>query len=467
MSFRQFLPGTELIDLHKNQKKISNKYYLEGFTDFSIPYSANGNNGKSISYSSCDGSTNKYGWCPPPSNQNSSLLWEKDAPTQLYTQMTNQVATQETNQAQYITQLKHNIYTTASLPSPPQNPYYGKTLILKDASGTVPIIPKVVPWGPWSECTKTCGGGTKTRICPSDILPGPAVVRCKPDGLGRITSCNTQKCPIHGGWTKLPICPAKCNKVFSQDRDCTLPLTQHGGVPCQGDYTQDCSGPVCCQWKPPVPYVRGPNAGWYSGAKATPATDTPLWKSSVGDETETGWTPTPGNLGMCNTHGVVVKLDKRAGSGRSSQYEENNQGNMCGPGTYQKQRTNNGWCGISGNWSVTGDTRGNPTCKAGAPGTTMAGDYDPFGTRDFSATGEPIVNCGGGVVTTQLKTVPCTYKLCPIDGGWTTWGSTWVKHAATIIQAPINASKPSTWMESSASSGTPSPGGAGTPPPAP
>merc|ERR1712054_3631 len=93
-------------------------------------------------------------------------------------------------------------------------------------------------WGEYSECSVTCGGGTKTktRACTN---PAPANGGAKCEGKSTNSKeCKTKPCPVDGGWTDWSAfseCSVKGgggNKT--KTRTCTNPAPAHGGAECEG-----------------------------------------------------------------------------------------------------------------------------------------------------------------------------------------------------------------------------------------
>ncbi|RMX52480.1 hypothetical protein pdam_00013778 [Pocillopora damicornis] len=93
-------------------------------------------------------------------------------------------------------------------------------------------------WEPYGECTKTCGGGKqyRERTCTN---PPPSAGGKDCDGLGPSKTsreCNNQDCPVNGGyttWSKWSECSAKCGGgTRSRSRECTNPTPQYGGKDC-------------------------------------------------------------------------------------------------------------------------------------------------------------------------------------------------------------------------------------------
>lgn len=104
-------------------------------------------------------------------------------------------------------------------------------------------------WSAWSDCTAACAGGTQTatRTCtnPAPVLDGTCT-----GPSTKSQTCNTQPCPIDGGWTDWSwgTCSTTCGPgVQVGTRTCTNPTPQYGGQQCQGDSqtTQACNPGPC------------------------------------------------------------------------------------------------------------------------------------------------------------------------------------------------------------------------------
>ncbi|KAK3105270.1 hypothetical protein FSP39_021390 [Pinctada imbricata] len=100
-------------------------------------------------------------------------------------------------------------------------------------------------WSPWSSygpCSKTCGRGThtQTRTCSA---PSPTYGGRKCSGrTTRSRQCNTQKCPIDGGWSawrKYGRCSKTCGRGKQYlVRYCDTPTPRYNGKMCEGKNIQ-------------------------------------------------------------------------------------------------------------------------------------------------------------------------------------------------------------------------------------
>jgi hypothetical protein len=113
-------------------------------------------------------------------------------------------------------------------------------------------VPCVVgPWSDWESCSKTCGGGNRTRTRPIVTPPSGGGTPC-PE-TKQTEQCNTQYCPVDcvvGYWSDWTTCSKSCD---GGNRTRTRPIItppRDGGAPCpetkqtEKCNTQDC--PVDC-----------------------------------------------------------------------------------------------------------------------------------------------------------------------------------------------------------------------------
>ena len=93
-------------------------------------------------------------------------------------------------------------------------------------------------WSVFSECSKSCGTGLKkrTRNC-SNPEPKHGGRNCTSLGTAvEVSPCNTQPCPINGDygpWSVFSECTVSCgNGTRKRTRNCTNPQPKHGGRDC-------------------------------------------------------------------------------------------------------------------------------------------------------------------------------------------------------------------------------------------
>ena len=96
------------------------------------------------------------------------------------------------------------------------------------------------PWSNFSQCSKSCAGGKKTRMRTCTNPPPQHGGRdCNHFGASNETiRCNTHFCPVHGGfsqWSEFTSCTKSCgNGTKKRGRTCDNPPPQHGGKNCSG-----------------------------------------------------------------------------------------------------------------------------------------------------------------------------------------------------------------------------------------
>lgn len=105
-----------------------------------------------------------------------------------------------------------------------------------------PIDGQFGSWEGWSDCTKTCGIGSKNRVrkC-NNPLPRYGGTNCTGTSFENI-SCNTLKCPIDGGfsdWTSWTYCSVSCGGgIKNRKRFCNSPSPLFGGYNCSGNFSE-------------------------------------------------------------------------------------------------------------------------------------------------------------------------------------------------------------------------------------
>lgn len=108
-------------------------------------------------------------------------------------------------------------------------------------------------WTDWVEvsrtaCSKECDTGslvvTQTRSCTNPTPVGRGTPCSGPSSQTVSSVCNTQPCPVDGGWTNwtvwedVTLCTALCGGgtlVQTHSRTCTNPAPMYGGKSCSGE----------------------------------------------------------------------------------------------------------------------------------------------------------------------------------------------------------------------------------------
>lgn len=110
-----------------------------------------------------------------------------------------------------------------------------------------PVDGRLSAWGPYGDCSKSCGGGTqsRSRACTPPKFGGKP---CE-GSTEESRVCNDQGCPVDGrfsDWGPYGRCSKQCNHGFkSRSRTCTPP--KFGGRPCAGPTTETmtCNNGAC------------------------------------------------------------------------------------------------------------------------------------------------------------------------------------------------------------------------------
>lgn len=99
----------------------------------------------------------------------------------------------------------------------------------------------------WNGCSASCGGGTQTINITTAAAYGGVACPVSP------RSCNTQGCPVNGGWSGWSACSVTCGGG-TQTRVCNNPAPANGGAACSGASSQSgCNPQACCTWQPTCP----------------------------------------------------------------------------------------------------------------------------------------------------------------------------------------------------------------------
>ncbi|KAK6195018.1 hypothetical protein SNE40_000537 [Patella caerulea] len=244
------------------------------------------------------------------------------------------------------------------------------------------------------ECTVSCGGGTKT-LSYSRTCTNPRPQYSGDDCGGASTKetqeeCNTQHCPIHGGWTDYTLdttgeCTVSCGggtKTLSYSRTCTNPRPQYGGDDCDGASTketqEDCNTHNC-----PI------HGGW------------------------TNYTlDTTGECTVSCGGGTKTLSYSRTCTNPRPQYGGDDCDGASTKETQEDCNTHN--CPINGGWTdFTLDTTGD--CSVSCGGGTKILSYVRTCTNPRPQYGGD--ECDG--VNTKDTSQECNTHNCPINGGWT------------------------------------------------
>ncbi|XP_048736194.2 coadhesin-like [Ostrea edulis] len=236
------------------------------------------------------------------------------------------------------------------------------------------ICPGPGVWGKWSaytDCSKTCGGGLRTRSRNCSAESGSF---CIGDSLQSAT-CNTQKCPgpvdgVWSAWGSFGACSVTCGTgIRFRTRSCSNPAPTNGGSDCSG-HSEDAV--ICTEQLCPV---------------------------------DGGWSEWSGYSHCSVTCGNGFKIRRRTctnpqpSGGGADCVGVNEQGLLC-----TKQA-----CPVDGGWSVWSDYKQcSVSCGGGHRLRHRSCDNPPpsYGGQD----------CPGNSTESEM----CNISPCP---DWSTWGT--------------------------------------------
>jgi len=229
-----------------------------------------------------------------------------------------------------------------------------------------PIDGQWNPWSEWSDCSKTCGGGTRqsTRSC-TEVANGGKP--CVGDTV-KTETCNDFQCPVDGKWLKWgewKECSVSCGGgTRSRDRQCDGPF--YGGNDCVGKATEE---EACGEGNCPVDGVFGDWSSWSD-------------------------------------------CDQECGGGEQTKERKCEGpffgGKDCDGPREKKQPCNTFSCPIDGVWKPWGQwTECSKTCAGGEKTKERTCEGPFYGGRD----------CVGK----SKETMACNDNPCPIDGKWKEW----------------------------------------------
>nr|XP_014344645.1 PREDICTED: hemicentin-1 [Latimeria chalumnae] len=238
-------------------------------------------------------------------------------------------------------------------------------------------------WGPWEECSRTCGQGNRTRIRTCSNPPAQHSGRPCEGKAVEVIMCNIRPCPVSGNWGSwLPWgpCSETCGKgTQTRLRLCNNPPPSFDGARCDGLDTQT---QVCNERRCPV------DGKWTS------------WVS---------WT-------ACSVScGGGTRQRTRTCSNPAPQYG----GHQCEGNDVQIDFCNIDPCPIHGNWG--------PWSSWGSCSRTCnGGQMRRYRTCDNPRPANGGRACAGA--DTQIQR--CSTDICPVDGNWGPWQA-WRKCSAS------------------------------------
>ena len=127
---------------------------------------------------------------------------------------------------------------------------------------------KVSDWGAWSSCSKSCGGGIKTHYRSVITAPCNGGASCPP--LSESVPCNTQACPTPvnckvSDWCSWSSCSKTCGGGVKTQTRHILTQPSNGGAACPAlTQTVPCNTQSC-----PAPRVECKVSDWSAWSKCS------------------------------------------------------------------------------------------------------------------------------------------------------------------------------------------------------
>ncbi|XP_013411295.1 uncharacterized protein LOC106174328 isoform X9 [Lingula anatina] len=297
-------------------------------------------------------------------------------------------------------------------------------------------------WTDWGNCNATCGGGTQRRVrsCSQPQFGGVQCVGAPPFDQEEYQSCNNQPCPVDGNWTPWgawSTCPVTCGGGTQQrQRTCANPTPLFGGASCPGasSETQNCSTALCpvdggwsswTDWGACTKscgsgerfryrYCDSPSPQNGGALCAGAATNTQTESESC----QTQPCPIDGNWGSWGNWSLC---DATCGGGNRIRTRScdnpapDNNGTFCIGSATENESCNNASCPVDGQWSTWTPWSACPVTCAGSQQTRSRSCTAP----EPAFGGSP---CPGGQYN-ETETRNCNTSPCPINGQWSNWGS--------------------------------------------
>ncbi|XP_048746179.2 uncharacterized protein LOC125658800 [Ostrea edulis] len=288
-------------------------------------------------------------------------------------------------------------------------------------------------WGSYGSCTKSCGGGTqsRSRSC-SNPVPQYGGKSCSGSSSSS-QSCNTHYCPIDGKWASwgsYGTCTVTCGGgTQRRSRTCSNPAPQYLGKNCPGSTvsSRSCNTHFCP--------IDGLWTGWGQWSVCTETCG-----GGIQSRSRSCSNPTPqyggaycsgfsSNTQVCNTQNCPINggWDMWSNWGSCTV--------TCGGGTQTRSRSCSKPSPQYGGLDCTGPKTSSQDCNThncpidggftnwGSWGTCTVTCGGGTQTRTRSCTSPTPQYGGANCVGTTSQTQDCNTQVCIIDGAWSTWGA--------------------------------------------
>ncbi|CAH1773844.1 unnamed protein product [Owenia fusiformis] len=288
-----------------------------------------------------------------------------------------------------------------------------------------PVDGVLMTWSPWSDCSLTCGGGVqnRSRECHGPFYNGQD---CN-ETLSDSQACNTRSCPVDGeysSWEQWSDCTTSCGGgTRLRDRQCGG--AAHGGKPCEGESVET---EVCNTHHCPIDGVFTTWAAWMDCSLSCGGGEQSRFRDCIGPFYGGLDCIGPANQSQaCNEHNCPIDgvfsiwtewdtCDVSCAGGLQRRHRE-----CIGPfyggleceGDHNQTQECNMWpCPVDGAYETwVSWSNCNVTCGGGSRKRTR-NCFGPF----YGGA-----NCSGD--DTEIE--GCNDMFCPVDGvheEWTEWG---------------------------------------------
>ncbi|KAG5268284.1 hypothetical protein AALO_G00210820 [Alosa alosa] len=282
-------------------------------------------------------------------------------------------------------------------------------------------------WSGWSPCSVSCGPGLRSRyrFCSSPERTGRGLPCLGPQRQDQV--CVSAPCDRDGGWsawTSWTDCTKSCGGgVKSRRRDCDHPPPQGHGDYCEGRASEiiSCNTDHC----PVAPCSEVPGTAFSSCGPSCPRSCDDLafceWRCEAGCYC-TGGRVLSSNGSECVEREHCPCLDLSTGlrlnPGESSLASDGCNNCTCDGG---KVSCTNNPCPVDGGWCEWSNwTPCSKTC-----GAEFVSRYRSCGCPEPQAGGSPCHGAqeqhGGLGVQIERKACP-SIRFCPVHGSWGSWG---------------------------------------------
>lgn len=279
-------------------------------------------------------------------------------------------------------------------------------------------------WSSWGTCSKPCGLGTQTRT--RSVVTAPVAGGKACEATQEVQQCNVNPCIVNckqSDWSAWSACSATCGKGTQSRTRTTVVQPVAGGVACGATVeTQECTGlPVC-----PVDCVMGDWTVWSACSvtcgKGTKARSrlVKVAPNAAGKACDATYESAACELNPCPVNCVMTTWGTWSVCDKS-----------CGGGLMRRRRSvvtpaaNNGLaCGATEEAVACNTQTCSVDCVMSAWGAyTTCSATCGAGTQTRTRTVLTRPSAGGMACTTTLESIACNIKPCAVDCSMSDWGA--------------------------------------------